>query len=205
MTKTKLRLIAVAALTLALGVLSSTPALAASNDAAPPDGQWVAYEQIPEVASSLGEVAAPSAQDASGVSALANGCAAGTENYPSAPRFNCLSVTLDGSGEKVVLRQGASGAFGYLHALLDHNADQQTIEHVISNNAGGYLQPNGRYLYGMGYLSEDGIEILVEVIQERDSSADSPDPYELGVITAYCKDSPGAPTRTCPQWVNDQL
>ena len=164
-------------------------------------------EQIPEVASSLGRgCRAVSNMWTFGASALANGCAAGTENYPSAPRFNCLSVTLDGSGEKVVLRQGASGAFGYLHALLDHNADQQTIEHVISNNAGGYLQPNGRYLYGMGYLSEDGIQSPGEMFEERDSSADSPEsPDELGVITAYCKDSPGAPTRTCPQWVNDQL
>ena len=86
-----------------------------------------------------------------------------------------------------MLRQGASGAFGYLHALLDHNADQQTIEHVISNNAGGYLQPNGRYLYGMGYLSEDGIEILVEVIQERDSSANRRIPTNSGLSRRTAK------------------
>lgn len=203
--KSRLKITAIAALTVAIGALSGAPALAATEDPAPPQGEWVTYDQLPAASDSLGPLAAPSVQDADALSARASGCAAGTENYPSQPEFNCLSVTLDGSGEKVVLRQGLTGGFGYLHALVDHNADQQTVEHVISNNAGGYLQPNGRYLYGMGYVGENGIEIVVEVIQERGSSANSPDPYELGVVTAYCKDSPGAPTRTCPQWVNDQL
>ncbi|SMQ71152.1 Major Facilitator Superfamily protein [Plantibacter sp. VKM Ac-1784] len=140
--------------------------------------------------------------------ALAEGCASGTTNYPSQPQFNCLSVTLDGSGEKVVLRQGQSGAsgFGYLHALLDHNVEQQTIEHTVSINTGGYAQPNGRYLYGAYYKNEDGdVVINFELIQERGPGGDSPDPYELGVVTAYCRDSASAPTRACPQWVNDSL
>ncbi|MBZ4487414.1 hypothetical protein LQ938_01150 [Microbacterium sp. cx-55] len=138
--------------------------------------------------------------------ALADGCAAGTTSYPNRPEFSCLSVTLDGSGEKVVLRQGSTGSFGYLHALNTHNVEQQTIENTVSINTGGYLQPNGRYLYGAYYQDPNGdVVINFELIQERNPGAESPDPYELGVVTAYCRDSASAPTRTCPQWVNDSL
>ena len=174
----------------------------------PPTGQWVAYSEDPSLQAELGPLMTGADNANADETALAEGCASGTTNYPSQPQFNCLSVTLDGSGEKVVLRQGQSGAsgFGYLHALLDHNVEQQTIEHTVSINTGGYVQPNGRYLYGAYYKNEDGdVVINFELIQERGPGGDSPDPYELGVVTAYCRDSASAPTRACPQWVNDSL
>lgn len=89
--------------------------------------------------------------------------------------------------------------------MRKHNVDQQTIEHVVRSNAAGYKQKNGRFKYGMGYRNKHGIKMLVEVYQQRTPGNGSPDPYELGVVTAFCKKSIDAKDQNCPNWVNDQL
>jgi hypothetical protein len=136
------------------------------------------------------------------------GCAAGTTSYPQAPAYECLSVFQDGSGEKVVFRQGQSGdgAFGYLHGLLDHDVEEQTVDAVVSASAGGLLQANGRYLYGAVFIKDGEPEIRFETYQDRAGSTASPDSFETGIITSFCK-GPGLqdPAERCPTWVNATL
>lgn len=144
-----------------------------------------------------------------GVQARADvGCAAGTTSYPQAPAYACLAVFQDQTGEKVVLRQGQSGAsaFGYLHGLIDHGVEEQTIDAVVTGSAAGQLQANGRYLYGAVFLKDGEPQIRFETIHDRQPSSASPDAFELGVVTSYCK-GPAiqAPEEACPHWVNDSL
>ncbi len=72
--------------------------------------------------------------------------------------YSCLAVFLDGGHHQVGLRIGRSGsensAFGYLHALQDHNVEEQTIEHAVQINAAGVLQPNNRRLYGAEFVAK---------------------------------------------------
>jgi hypothetical protein len=51
--------------------------------------------------------------------------------------YRCHSAVLDPLGNVVILRQGRSdagpGAFGMLHALVDHNVEDIVIERVVSS------------------------------------------------------------------------
>jgi hypothetical protein len=104
-----------------------------------------------------------------------------------------------GTGHPVGLRQGRTGegAFGLLHALVDHNVDEETIATVIANSAAGIAQGNNRFLYGLEFRVADVGLIAVEVIEDRNPSTAAPDNYALGVVTAYCKG-----LDRCPDEVN---
>lgn len=130
-------------------------------------------------------------------------CPAGTTNYPPPNQaYSCLSVYFDNanSGHPVGLRQGRAGGFGYLHALQDHNVDEETIGTVIVNSAAGIAQGNDRFLYGLEFRVADVGIIAVEVIEDRKPSGASPDNYALGVVTAYCKGYD-----KCPDGVNETI
>jgi hypothetical protein len=126
----------------------------------------------------------------------------------SAP-YRCHSAVVDPIGDVVVLRQGGftgtSSAFGYLHALLDHNVDDHVIERVISS-AYPLTAPQNRIRY-IAELRVEGhgvMSVWVEVDRKRSNRAPDPEPH--GVVTAYCKLPANAdPENKCPDWVNDSL
>lgn len=137
-------------------------------------------------------------------------CPAGTTNYAGAKHpYSCLAVFLDGGHHQVGLRIGRSGsensAFGYLHALQDHNVEEQTIEHAVQINAAGVLQPNNRRLYGAEFVAKGKATEEFVAFEERAPSSASPDEYDLGIVTAYCTAAPSGPISRCPDWVNDSL
>ncbi|QHC56746.1 hypothetical protein [Rathayibacter tanaceti] len=175
------------------GAASATAADEASSRSSvtalqPADGTWV--------------LDSPGSRDRVAQARADVGYAAGTTPYPQAPAYECLAVFQDQSGEKVVLRQGQSGesAFGYLHGLIDHGVEEQTIDAVVTGSAAGQLQANGRYLYGAVFLKDGEPQIRFETIHDRQPSSASPDSFELGVVTSYCK-GPGTqdPEEACPQ------
>lgn len=94
---------------------------------------------------------------------------------------------------------GAPG-FGYLHALLDHNIDEETIGTAIVNNVAGIYDSPNRYLYGLKFEVEGNVLIRVEVIEQRTPSVNFDDGYAFGVVTAYCKGYD-----VCPDSVNETL
>jgi hypothetical protein len=101
----------------------------------------------------------------------------------------------------VLLRQGAAGDFGYLHALVDHGLDEESIATVIVNNLAGRLQLNGRFQYGLRYeVAGVGI-VAVEVYEVRQPSNAFDDGEGLGVVTAYCVGFSGP----CPDGINESL
>lgn len=133
-------------------------------------------------------------------------CRPGTTGYPPPnDRFDCLGFYRDNAnaGHPVLLRRGASGAtgFGYLHALIDHGLDENSIATIIVNSAAGQIQDNGRFLYGMRY-EVDGVGIVaVEVYEQRQPPDDFVDGDGLGVVTAFCVGFDGL----CPEGVNESL
>lgn len=131
-------------------------------------------------------------------------CRPGTTNYGEPNRrFNCLAYYADNgnTGHPVLLRQGAAGEFGYLHALVDHGLDEESIATVIVNNAAGRLQSNGRFQYGMRYeVAGVGI-VAVEVYEERQPATAFDDGDGLGVVTAFCVGFSGP----CPAGINESL
>lgn len=131
-------------------------------------------------------------------------CPAGTSNYKGGKQvFSCVGLYKDNanSGHPVILRQGRTGgsAFGLLHALLDHNVDEETIATVIVNSAAG-IKSGTRYLYGFRFEVGGAPLIAVEVLEDRNASAEAPDRAALGVLTAYCKG-----VDRCPDWVNQSI
>jgi hypothetical protein len=123
--------------------------------------------------------------------------------------WTCHSITFDngGVGHPVWLRQGRSGSngFGWLHALLDHNVQDWTIEHIIQINAAGEKQSNGRFLYGAKFIVKGKPVEYAVLFEERKRGSGSPDVGELGVVTAYCKNAAGNNQNQCPDWVNETL
>lgn len=123
--------------------------------------------------------------------------------------YRCHSAVVDPIGNVVVLRQGGfvgtSSAFGYLHALLDHNVEDHVIERVVSS-AYPLTAPTGRVRY-IAELRVEGhgvMSVCVEVDRKRTNLAPDPEPH--GVVTAYCKLPANAnPEDKCPDWVNDSL
>lgn len=127
---------------------------------------------------------------------------------PSAP-FRCHSAVVDPLGNVVVLREGRSdagpSAFGWLHALFDHNVDDHVIESVISS-AYPLTGPRGRVRY-VAELRVEGrgiISVWVEV--DPRPSGEAPDDERMGVLTAYCKLPQGSgPENKCPDWVSESM
>jgi len=128
---------------------------------------------------------------------------------PAAP-YRCHSAVRDPLGNDVILRQGRSegsgpGAFGWLHASLDHNVSDEAIERVVSS-AHPLSAPQRRVRYIAEFRADghDVISVWVEV--DRKPSNQAPDTQPFGVVTAYCKIPAKAnPENKCPQWVNDTL
>lgn len=172
---------------------------AGDASAAPPDGHWVALDPVTATTPAVP------------THVLTKGsCPSGTTNYSGSKHpYSCLAVFLDGSHHQVGLRIGRSGsetsAFGYLHALQDHNVEEQTIEHAVQINAAGVLQPNNRRLYGAEFIAKGKATEEFVAFEERAPSSASPDKYDLGIVTAYCTAAPSGPISRCPDWVNDSL
>lgn len=162
-------------------------------------GQWQAYRPLPAAGNGRNTVG-----QAELVRPITFPCPRGTANYKGrAQPYSCLVVFKDNAnrGHSVGLRQGRSGetGFGLLHALLDHNVDQETIGTVIVNSAAG-IKNGTRFLYGLRFETNGIGLIAVEVIEDRAPSTEAPDQEALGVLTEYCKG-----LDRCPDWVNQSL
>lgn len=132
-------------------------------------------------------------------------------NYPGAKApYLCHSAFQDPLGNTVILRQGRSdgsgpSAFGWLHALQDHNVEDHTIEKVVSS-ATGITAPNRRIRYIAEFRSNNHGIMSVWVEVDPAPSKDAPDRERFGVVTAYCKIPRNAnPENRCPDWVNDTI
>lgn len=132
-------------------------------------------------------------------------------NYPGAKApYVCHSAVQDPLGNIVILRQGRSngsgpGAFGWLHALQDHNVEDHTIEKVVSS-ATGISAPNRRKRYIAEFRSNNHPVMSVWVEVDPSPSNSAPDSEGFGVVTAYCKiPSRADPERLCPDWVNETI
>ena len=128
---------------------------------------------------------------------------------PERVPYRCHSAVVDPLGNVVILRQGRSdagpSAFGWLHALVDHNVDDHVIEQVVSS-AYPLRAPKGRirYIAELRVSGHGVMTVWVEV--DRAPSNRAPDGEPFGVVTAYCKlpINPN-PENKCPEWVNDSL
>jgi hypothetical protein len=108
------------------------------------------------------------------------------------------------AGHPVLLRRGAADpkGFGYLHALVDHGLDEETIATVIVNNAAGRRQdPPTRFQYGLEYRVADVGIVAIEVYEERRPPDEMRDGDGLGVVTAFCVGFNGP----CPEGINESL
>lgn len=181
----------------ATSAVAATPPPTATS--APPEGHWVALNPVTASTSTVP------------THVLTKGsCPKGTTNYSGAKHpYSCLAVFFDGSHHQVGLRIGRSGsensAFGYLHALQDHNVEEQTIEHAVQINAAGVVQPNNRRLYGAEFVAKGKATEEFLAFEVRAASSASPDKYDLGIVTAYCTAAPSGPISKCPDWVNESL
>lgn len=132
-------------------------------------------------------------------------------HYKGATRapYRCHSAVVDPLGNVVILRQGRSdarpGAFGWLHALFDHNVDDHVIERIVSS-ARRLTAPGKRFRYIAELRVQRRGVMTVWVEVAVTPSNDAPDREPFGVVTAYCK-LPAKPDREnkCPEWVNDSL
>ncbi|MDQ4116467.1 MAG: hypothetical protein M3235_05825 [Actinomycetota bacterium] len=109
----------------------------------------------------------------------------------------------------MVLREGRSdtgpSAFGWLHALIDHNVDDHVIERVVSK-AYPLTGPRGRVRYIAELRVEQRGIMSVWVEVDPRASDEAPDDERFGVLTAYCKLPQGSlPENKCPSWVNDSM
>lgn len=129
-----------------------------------PGGEWHAYRPLGSVGGGSSVVAIQNPL----VRPQPFPCRSGTTNYKgSSQPYSCLVVFRDNAnkGHSVGLRQGRSNpsGFGLLHALGDHNVDQESIGTVIANNAAGIKQGT-RYLYGLRFEARGFPLVAVEVI-----------------------------------------
>jgi len=124
--------------------------------------------------------------------------------------YRCHSAVVDPVGNVVVVRQGrsyASGpsAFGWLHALQDHNVSDEVIERVVSS-AYPITAPHRRQRYIAEFRVEGRGVMSVWVEVDPALSNQAPDSQPFGVVTAYCKIPAKAnPENRCPQWVNESI
>lgn len=129
---------------------------------------------------------------------------------PSEP-YRCHSAVVDPRGEVVILRQGRSNgaaggrAFGWLHALQDHNVEDEVIERVVSS-AYPVTGPDKKWRYTAEFHAFGYETMTVWVEVDRAPSRDAPDSQPFGVLTAFCKLPPKADAENkCPDWVNASL
>ena len=130
------------------------------------------------------------------------------QGHARAP-YRCHSAVVDPLGNVVILRQGRSdaqpGAFGWLHALFDHNVDEHVIERVVSS-ARPITGPRNRFRY-IAELRVHGHGVMTVWVEvDKQPSTGAPDREPFGVLTAYCKLPAKADReKECPEWVNDSL
>ncbi|MCM3882834.1 hypothetical protein [Frankia sp. R82] len=197
-------LVASLALLVMAGCSSVTGSGGSAAASAGPVGLWVPYSGA--TASSLPAlgVAPVALASASNVS-----CPFNTYYRGAQSPWSCMTIQKDngGRGHSVWVRQGRAGSsgFGYLHAYVDHNLDLGAIEATVLNSSHGIRQPNGRYLYGEQFRARGRPVEYVEVYEERGPGSGSPDRNEMGVVTAYCRNSSYVTENRCPDWVNDTL
>lgn len=123
--------------------------------------------------------------------------------------YRCHSAVVDPVGNVVILRQGRSdagpSAFGWLHALQDHNVSDEAIERVVSS-AYPISAPRRRERYIAEFRVKGHGVMSVWVEVDRSPSNQAPDSQPFGVVTAYCKIPAKAdPENKCPQWVNESI
>jgi hypothetical protein len=124
--------------------------------------------------------------------------------------YRCHSAVIDPVGNVVILRQGrsyasGSSAFGWLHALQDHNVSDEVIERVVSS-AYSIRGPQQRRRYIAEFRVEGRGLMSVWVEVDRAPSNQAPDSQPFGVLTAYCKIPSEADLENkCPEWVNESI
>ncbi|MFD3430548.1 LGFP repeat-containing protein [Nocardia fluminea] len=142
---------------------------------------------------------------------MAMPCPSGT-SHPGTP-YNCEEAWPDAYGKVVLARTGRSngaaipghGAFGYLHALMDHGMDMDAMGKIV--NVSRKVAIAGRQEYSAQF-KVDGhpyIRAFVRTQESPQTEQGTLDQEDMGLITAYCKTGSQAAEGYCPDWVNETL
>lgn len=132
--------------------------------------------------------------------------------HPGTP-YHCEEAWRDTYGTTVVTRTGRSdsqatsgqGAFGWMHALVDHHMDLDAIGKVV--NISRKVLIGSRYEY-QAEFRVDGhpyVRAFVRTQEAAQTESGHLDEYAMGVVTAYCKTGSEAGQGFCPDWVNETL
>lgn len=135
-------------------------------------------------------------------------------SHPQTP-YNCEAMFPNMFGENQIVRYGrqnsdpapgGGGAFGWMHALLDHNLDIDAIGKVI--NHAHPIPIGGRTEYQATFRAHGAVvtRVMVRVESGKMQESGAPDDgYPMGVVTGYCKTGPEAGEGRCGDWVNDSI
>ncbi|PPJ36679.1 hypothetical protein C5E45_19215 [Nocardia nova] len=132
--------------------------------------------------------------------------------HPGTP-FNCEEAWRDAYNKVVVARTGRSdsaatpghGAFGYMHALVDHHMDLDAMGKIV--NVSRKVPIAGRMEYSAQFKvnGQPYVRAFVRTQESPQTEDGHLDEEDMGVITAYCKTESEAGEGFCPDWVNDTL
>ncbi|BAH56079.1 hypothetical protein ROP_pROB01-05800 (plasmid) [Rhodococcus opacus B4] len=132
--------------------------------------------------------------------------------HPGTP-FNCEEAWPDSYDRTVVARFGRQnsqatpghGAFGWMHALVDHNLDLDAMGKIINVSQ---KVPIGDRLEYQAEFKARGQTIIRAAVRTREVAMDEDghlDEFAQGVVTGYCKTGSEAGEGWCPDWVNGTL
>jgi len=136
-----------------------------------------------------------------------------SETLHSGSVFNCEEAWRDAYGKLVVARKGRSdseatsghGAFGWIHALVDHTMDLDAIGKIVNVSVKTPIAGRQEYTAQFKIRGEPVIRAFVRTIEAPQSEDGHLDEYDMGLLTAYCKTGSEAGEGFCPRWVNDTL
>ncbi|WP_458688772.1 LGFP repeat-containing protein [Nocardia tengchongensis] len=132
--------------------------------------------------------------------------------HPGTP-FNCEEAWRDAYDKVVVARTGRSdsaaspghGAFGYMHALVDHHMDLDAMGKIVSISRKVPIAGRMEYSAQFKVNGQPYVRAFVRTQESPQTEDGHLDEEDMGVITAYCKTESEAGEGFCPDWVNDTL
>lgn len=125
---------------------------------------------------------------------------------PTGP-YACMLGVKNHAGRLVLVRYGRTGdgAFGYLHALIDHNLDLVLWTERIVPTEDGNNYALGRYSYYAALVPPKGEQtVTIKLVEDTFFPRDHNDGYETGILTGYCIDNSGQEESKCPNWVDEE-
>jgi hypothetical protein len=132
--------------------------------------------------------------------------------HPNTP-FHCEEAWRDAYGKVVVARTGRSdsastpghGAFGWMHALIDHHMDLDAIGKIVNVSVKTPIAGRFEYQAQFKVNGQPYIRAFVRTQESPQAEDGHLDEYSMGLITAYCKTGSEAGEGFCPDWVNETL